>query len=383
MKSLKHQLAFMIISPVLVLAVTLTIVIGVYLKDRALLATTTKARSDLATGEQIVELMYPGNWHVRDGILYKGETKINNNFSSVDKIASLTGDTVTIFLNDKRVTTTVREKNGERAIGTKVSEQVANSVLKNGNVYVGEANVLEELYHTAYKPLRDRSGNIVGMFYVGVSKTFSDELIRDSIATMGIISFTITILVAIGAYIVSKRIIINPLAQLTEETRAVVFGKKYKKVDTIPPNEIGDLVLAMNNMMDGMQKLANQMNVTKVTIPEEIEKQTIEETAKTAPKISAMESTLNNTELPKGLNMSTLRQIINYINNNRSMSAEEVGEGVKLTRVTARRYLEYLEQNGFVAVELKYGTIGRPVKLYSSLENTKSDDDKVNFVLKK
>ena len=70
-------------------------------------------------------------------------------------------------------------------------------------------------------------------------------------------------------------------------------------------------------------------------------------------------------ELPKGLNQATLRQIIVYLQGVRfPVTAEHVAEGVRLTRVTVRRYLEYLEQCGLLAAELKYGTVGRPVKVF-------------------
>jgi methyl-accepting chemotaxis protein len=35
--------------------------------------------------------------------------------------------------------------------------------------------------------------------------------------------------------------------------------------------------------------------------------------------------------------------------------------------VTVRRYLEYLEQQGVVKSEQKYGRVGRPVKLFIPL----------------
>lgn len=70
-------------------------------------------------------------------------------------------------------------------------------------------------------------------------------------------------------------------------------------------------------------------------------------------------------ELPKGLQPMTLRQIIDYLKkNDRPQSAEEIGLEVGLARVTVRRYLNYLEAIKEVEMELTYGTIGRPIQLY-------------------
>jgi two-component system response regulator DctR len=68
--------------------------------------------------------------------------------------------------------------------------------------------------------------------------------------------------------------------------------------------------------------------------------------------------------LPKGLQAVTLKQITLFLSGqSRPLSAEEVAEGVGIARVTARRYLDYLEKSGKVRLDLQYG-VGRPVNKY-------------------
>ncbi|GLI08146.1 putative C4-dicarboxylate response regulator DctR [Paenibacillus tyrfis] len=69
-------------------------------------------------------------------------------------------------------------------------------------------------------------------------------------------------------------------------------------------------------------------------------------------------------ELPKGLQAVTLKQIVQFLRlQTEALSAEEVAEGVGIARVTARRYLDYLEKSGQVRLDLQYG-VGRPVNKY-------------------
>lgn len=69
--------------------------------------------------------------------------------------------------------------------------------------------------------------------------------------------------------------------------------------------------------------------------------------------------------IPKGLNVLTLEKIISYLKEqNQAISAEEVAEGIGIARVTARRYLEYMEQSGAVKIHIEYGGIGRPINRY-------------------
>jgi len=70
-------------------------------------------------------------------------------------------------------------------------------------------------------------------------------------------------------------------------------------------------------------------------------------------------------ELPKNLNHATLehvKAVLGY--GNRGLTAEEVAERTGIARVTARRYLEYLEKTGLVKKDIQYGSVGRPVHRY-------------------
>jgi len=70
-------------------------------------------------------------------------------------------------------------------------------------------------------------------------------------------------------------------------------------------------------------------------------------------------------EIPKRLNELTLKQIYLFLlKEGKSLSAEEVAEGVGLARVTARRYLDFLEKSGRIVLGMQYGSIGRPINRY-------------------
>ncbi|OIK10558.1 two-component system response regulator [Bacillus sp. MUM 116] len=69
--------------------------------------------------------------------------------------------------------------------------------------------------------------------------------------------------------------------------------------------------------------------------------------------------------LPKGLNPNTLTKITTYLSQQKNpVSAEEVAEGIGIARVTARRYLDFLEKEGKVKIHVHYGGVGRPVNRY-------------------
>ncbi|KQC38956.1 response regulator [Frankia sp. ACN1ag] len=69
--------------------------------------------------------------------------------------------------------------------------------------------------------------------------------------------------------------------------------------------------------------------------------------------------------LPKGLSAATLDTVVGYLRGAvRPLSADEVAGGVGLSRVTARRYLEWLAGQRLAIRTMSYGHIGRPRHLY-------------------
>ena len=82
----------------------------------------------------------------------------------------------TIFLDGIRITTSVLI-NGERAIGTLLSKKVYDVVIRGGKPYRGEAFVAVDWYLTAYDPLKDVRGDVVGILYTGYLKPYLMKMV--------------------------------------------------------------------------------------------------------------------------------------------------------------------------------------------------------------
>jgi len=108
--------------------------------------------------------------------LYFGATKMNNNIDVVDAIGKedSKGMTATLFVKEGdeyiRVATSVPKPDGSgRAIGT-VLAGPALEAIKQGKAYYGDVPILGVPYTTGYEPIKDGSGNAIGIYYVGYKK---------------------------------------------------------------------------------------------------------------------------------------------------------------------------------------------------------------------
>lgn len=113
--------------------------------------------------------------------MYVGDEMVTGTFGLVDLITDLTGATVTIFQTIPegllRVSTSVRNRQGQRATGTYIptSSPVYETVMA-GRVYEGRAFVVDDWYISEYEPIRGEDESIIGVLYVGVPQTNIDYL---------------------------------------------------------------------------------------------------------------------------------------------------------------------------------------------------------------
>ncbi|TYO64274.1 hypothetical protein FXV83_23180 [Bradyrhizobium hipponense] len=107
--------------------------------------------------------------------IYFGSTKMNNNFDLVDEVVKQAQGTATIFVKSGeeyvRVTTNVKKDDGSRAIGTILDPKgKAIESIRKDEAFYGEVDILGKPYITGYKPIRDSSKNVIGIYYVGYLK---------------------------------------------------------------------------------------------------------------------------------------------------------------------------------------------------------------------
>ena len=121
----------------------------------------------------------------------------------VDEVTAKTGVVCTIFqrMNESgdmlRVATTVKAKNGNRAVGTYIpasTNGAANAVVStilSGKPYVGRAFVVDGWYYVKYDPLLNPAGHVIGMNFVGVKeaelKTLREHILAQRIGHDGYI----------------------------------------------------------------------------------------------------------------------------------------------------------------------------------------------------
>jgi response regulator of citrate/malate metabolism len=76
--------------------------------------------------------------------------------------------------------------------------------------------------------------------------------------------------------------------------------------------------------------------------------------------LGVLRTTPQRTAVPKGMSVDTLREVTVALRDGVGRSASELAAAVGTSRVTARRYLEYLAAESVVERTVRYGGSGRP-----------------------
>lgn len=101
---------------------------------------------------------------------------LNNDFSVVDDFREMTAGVATVFARDNddfvRVSTSVTKQDGSRAIGTLLDRQhPAYPLLLSGKQYIGRAFLFDRHYMTQYTPVKDATGRVAAVLFVGFDYT--------------------------------------------------------------------------------------------------------------------------------------------------------------------------------------------------------------------
>lgn len=179
--------------------------------------------------------------------------KLDNDF--VDSVTDKVGGVATVFQNGVRVATTVRDDTGERAVGTVVSDQVRAAVLGQGAPYRGEAFVVNKQYLTAYEPITDPNGAVIGMLFVGIDEApYNRSALQFSLAMVGLVA--LGAVVSAGVAWFSSAGLAAPIRRVSQAAERIAAGDLTAQVEErglTTYTEAESMAAAFTSMTSGLR----------------------------------------------------------------------------------------------------------------------------------
>lgn len=215
----------------------------------------------------------------------EGGLLLNRNYAFVDEIRDLvygpgslaegSRGTVTVFLDDVRITTNVPSNDDTRALGTRVSVEVRNTVLEQGTSWIDRAFVVNDWYISAYEPIIDVNNDRVGMLYAGyLEAPFRNDLYK-GIALITVVVLAGSLFAAIVA-IRGAKSIFKPVESIARVVRATAAGEHRRIGDLKVRDEIGELATQFDSMLDTLEEHSVQIKANANELEHKVQERTIQ-----------------------------------------------------------------------------------------------------------
>lgn len=297
-------------------------------------------------GLSLFDAQYPGDWRLEGETLYKGETILNSNNEVVDEFTKDTGILATLFAGDTRISTTVKDENGNRKTGTKAEKSVTDKVIINNTTYQGEVSVVGKSAETYYVPIHDKDGKVVGMWFVGI---YSEEIKQQISEAMLMISIVLGVFLLIStsiAYVLGTAIakgyenLKKDLAHL--ENGEFNFQLHERFINR--KDELGDITRSFFNMQEKIKGIITTIKKEAENIGSSSEillegadsvYRDIENISATTEELSAgMEETAASTEEINATSV-TIEEDISHVNE-RASNGQELASEIKQRAVNLK-----------------------------------------------
>ncbi|WP_045464695.1 sensor histidine kinase [Vibrio hyugaensis] len=186
--------------------------------------------------------------------------------------------TLTVFLDDLRVSTNVPLDSDQRlgrAIGTRVSSEVYNKVLEEGEQWVDRAFVYDAWYITAYQPIKDQYDNVIGMLYTGYLMWPFVKAYMTNIVEISLITLMLLLVSGVMVYR-GSRDLFRPIERIYKVVKLVQLGKE-KRIGPLgldEHHELAQLARQFDNMLDALKDRKVELKNSAMQLEGKVQKRT-------------------------------------------------------------------------------------------------------------
>lgn len=317
----------------------------------------------------------------------------------VDQLKGDSDKEFTIFMDDERINTTIMNGN-ERAVGTKMSADIAKIVLEEKKEYVHETEILGDKYMAAYAPLLDADGNAIGALFTGLDMCEISQQ-RVSSALFGVaIAIVIVVIIVVIMNIYIGKSIVKPVTQLCGSAKEMADGNLSNQINKHANNEIGDLADSLKEVQTNLQTYIRDISehmemLAAGDITHEITRDYVGDFSSIKDSINKIIASLNNT-------LSSINTAAEQVNSGAeqvataaqslSQGATEQASSIEELAASINIISEKINANAADAVEASNRTneAGREMQevnervnnLVSAMEEIKESSDQIQKIIK-
>ncbi len=233
-RQLAHSLQAMSIIPLILLGLVISIFSYQSVKSTMHDAIRTELQNIASTVTMTYDLLYPGDYQLVGETaldLVKGNQVLTTDYSIIDRIKQETQIDITIFYQDTRILTTIRNEDGTRIIGTGVNAIVVQDVLQTGQPqFYSNATINDVQYFSYYAPLFNSDKSIVGMIYTGKPCAEVNAAVLKAVSPILLLVLIGVVVVGFITYAYTQRLL-SALKKIKTFLAKVSTGNLWEELD--------------------------------------------------------------------------------------------------------------------------------------------------------
>lgn len=257
----KRSFGFKMVFVFLVMAFLIATGLGVFavtsMKQEIGKLSYDKLKTDYELAYKSFDREYPGDWELKNGDLYKGNSKVTLEKEYLQRMTQLTDTSIIITLkNNRTIKTGDKYSNKLNAIPEDVFKKVMAGKITNSLATIDGKN-----YRLESKPLTDKYGEIiaVGSLYAPESQY---ESVHENLQQKMMIGAYIALIIASLIFWLITRIISRPIVQIVDGMTKVERGDLTVNLDIKTNDEFTLLGRKFNAMIQNLAAMTR--NIVKI-----------------------------------------------------------------------------------------------------------------------
>ncbi|MEI3299605.1 MAG: diguanylate cyclase [Eubacterium sp.] len=264
---LRESMLRAILFPVVVLGICI-IICSVYQTKNSIYQEVETGLENVARMTMyLYEEAYPGEYSY-DSVsksLYKGKKKVDGASKFLEHYKECSGTDVTIFYKDVRVITTIKDKNGDPIVGTRINSIVKKEVYEGQQAHFYSKSTIEnENYFSYYCPLFDENDQCVGMVFAGKPSDYVNWIVWKSVVPilLLILLSMIILIFVIWNYADHLNRAFRQLQRFLENVEEGDFTVELSEMVTKRKDEIGQMAGTAVRMQHSLRDLVQRDSLT-------------------------------------------------------------------------------------------------------------------------
>lgn len=262
--SLMTKIIMISICPLLILTIVLSVVGVNSIKEGMRQEIISELETLTICVEGTLNALNEGDFSLDEqGHMFKGNYDLTARESLLDSLVKDTDNDCTLFYDKTRRATTLIDKGtNERMLGSDASEAVYETVVKQGGVVKAyDLEINGENYYAYYRPLKGRSGQVVGMYFAGCPSADVNGFINSQAALLIVsalvVSVAALVIIMISALAIRKGIRLTNHAVIglaDGDLNVNIAGLVLKRSD-----ELGDMARGVQTLREELRQVMSKV----------------------------------------------------------------------------------------------------------------------------